>query len=292
MSSRKNIVWSLVLVAFLMVIGSTTRAEAQGRRRVIVRPFVVGAFYDPFYDPWYGQWGPYPYPYGYRMAVADSAVKLEVRPKEAEVYVDGYYAGVVDDFDGVFQRLRLPPGEHDIELYMDGYRTVHQRLYLTPDNTFKVKYSMERLAAGDVQEPRPLPPNPPMPPPGAQPMPGQPAPGQPVPMPPQGRGPGGRRMPPPPNMPPPQNMPPQPPPGNAQATEYGTLAIGVQPGGAEILVDGEPWRGAEGQDRLVIDVAEGQHSVEIRKPGYRTYVTGVEVRRGQTTPLNVSLRAQ
>ena len=34
-------------------------------------------------------------------------VRLMVRPRDAAVYVDGYYAGVVDDFDGVFQRLTL-----------------------------------------------------------------------------------------------------------------------------------------------------------------------------------------
>jgi uncharacterized membrane protein len=41
---------------------------------------------------------------------------------------------------------------------------------------------------------------------------------------------------------------------------------------------------------LIVEVAEGSHTVEIRKSGYRTYVTQVEVRRGGTTPLNVSLR--
>ena len=46
------------------------------------------------------------------------------------------------------------------------------------------------------------------------------------------------------------------------------------------------------QDRLVIEIAEGSHTVEIRKPGYRTYVTQVEVRRGETAPLNVSLRSE
>jgi len=43
---------------------------------------------------------------------------------------------------------------------------------------------------------------------------------------------------------------------------------------------------------LVIDVAEGPHTVEISKSGYRTYVTEVQIRRGETFPLNVSLRAQ
>jgi PEGA domain-containing protein len=289
-SLRKNIVWSLTFAALVVGVGLASRAEAQGRlgpRRVVV---VSGFYADPFwYDPWYeAQWGPYPYPYPYRFANADSAVKLEVKPKEAEVYVDGYYAGIVDDFDGVFQRLRVPPGEHEIEIYLDGYRAVHQKVYLTPDNTFKIKYQMERLGAGETPEPRPQPVNPSMPPGAGAPLPGQAAPGQPIPMPPQ-RGP--RRPMPPQQQPLPPQAPP-PPPGGAQPSDYGTLAIRVQPGGAEIRIDGEVWRGPEGQDRLVIDLAEGQHTIEIRKSGYRTYVTGVDVRRGETATVNVSLRAQ
>jgi len=46
------------------------------------------------------------YPYGYRYAPPDAAVKFDVKPKEAAVYIDGYYAGLVDDYDGAFQRLR------------------------------------------------------------------------------------------------------------------------------------------------------------------------------------------
>ncbi len=43
---------------------------------------------------------------------------------------------------------------------------------------------------------------------------------------------------------------------------------------------------------LVVDIAEGSHTIEIRKAGYRTYVTQVDIRRGQTTPINVSLRGE
>jgi hypothetical protein len=32
--------------------------------------------------------------------------------------------------------------------------------------------------------------------------------------------------------------------------------------------------------------------VEIRKDGYRAYITDITVRRGETTPLNVSLTKQ
>src|SRR5262249_1683498 len=103
------------------------------------------------------------------------------------------------------------------------------------------------------------------------------------------RGPTGRRAPQPPLPPPP---PPSAAPRAGSAAGFGTLAVRVQPGDAEILVDGEKWRSPEGQDRLVIDLPEGRHSVEIHKSGYRTYVTDIDVHRGETTPLNVSLRSQ
>jgi hypothetical protein len=37
------------------------------------------------------------------------------------VYVDGYYAGIVNDFDGVFQHLELQPGAHQIEIRAPGF---------------------------------------------------------------------------------------------------------------------------------------------------------------------------
>ena len=288
MSPYKRLLLFCALIA-VVILASATTSDAQGfrgRSRVVV----VGGFYaNPYYlyDPWYGfegQWGypMYPPPY-YRMGQPDSSVRLEVKPKEAAVFVDGYYAGIVDDFDGVFQRLRVTPGEHEIELYLDGYRTVRQKVYLPVNDTFKIRYTMERLGAGEQPEPRPQPINPPQP--GGAPM-GQP----PMPQGPVGRGPAVRRMPPPP--PPPQQQQPPDNARGAQPSGYGTLSVRVQPGDAEVSIDGEQWRGPDGRDRLVVDIAEGSHTVEIRKSGYRTYVTQVEIRRGESTPLNVSLRSQ
>ena len=62
-------------------------------------------------------------------------VRTQVTPKQAQVYVDGFYAGVAADFDGVFKRLHLTPGGHIITLYLDGYRTVTQNVYVRPDST-------------------------------------------------------------------------------------------------------------------------------------------------------------
>jgi hypothetical protein len=40
-------------------------------------------------------------------------------PRDAQVFVDGYYAGLVDDYDGVFQRLNLEAGPHHIEIEVE-----------------------------------------------------------------------------------------------------------------------------------------------------------------------------
>src|SRR5207248_343025 len=111
-----------------------------------------------------------------------------VKPKEAMVYLDGYYAGIVDDFDGAFQRLRTSPGGHELTLYLDGFRTYSERVYLGADNTFKLRHRMEKLAGGEVAE-RPPAPQPPQYQPGEA-GPGQGAPGGQFPP-----GPGGRRGP-------------------------------------------------------------------------------------------------
>ena len=106
---------------------------------------VGGYYYHPyFYDPWFGPWGPWypaPYAYGYYpyYGPPEADLRLLGKPNKAEVYVDGYFAGIVDEFDGFFQRLHVPPGQHEITLRLEGYRTVHQKLYLTPKNTVKLK---------------------------------------------------------------------------------------------------------------------------------------------------------
>jgi len=274
-------------LALAATLGWTRPAHAQVGIAVHV-PFVsVGLYSNPYVYPVYGvpvQWGPYPYPYPYPFhppADPGAAIRLEVKPREAEVYVDGFYAGVVDDFDGTFQRLRVPPGEHTITLYLDGYHSVTQKVNLEPDNTFRIKYVMQKLGANEPAEARPVQPNPPQ-----EPMPqgGFVQPGEPRPMPPARRGPPPRPMPPPENHP---NAAPAP-----GAAGYGTLAIRVQPGDAEILIDGQPWHGSTGSDQLLVEVAGGRHAVDIRKSGYIGYVTEVQVRPGETTPLNVSLRNQ
>ena len=225
--------------------------------------------------------GGYPYP-AYRYAARDAAIRFDVKPDKAAVYLDGYYAGVVDDFDSWYQRLYTSPGPHQITLFLEGYRTYTEQVYLTYDNTFKLHHRLERLASGEGSQRPPAPA--PVPVPQYQ---GAPLPGQGAPLP---RGPYGRPGPPPNYPPPPQEAPP-PQSAFPNEAQRGTLSLSVEPGDAEILVDGNPWR-VQSPDRQLIELPDGRHNIQVRKTGYVGYLTDVQIHAGQTTTLDVRLKTQ
>lgn len=183
MAHRKPLAVAAAVAALAVVAlaPSTADARPMGRGRVGI---VVGGYYDPFFfNPFVGPlgWGyggsPYAYgaygyrpygaygygygsPYGRPLAETSSA-RIQVTPKEAreaEVYVDGYRAGRVDDFDGTFQRLNVAPGPHEITLFLNGYRTITEKLYMGEGSTIKVREAMVRLAPGETSERPPAPP--------------------------------------------------------------------------------------------------------------------------------------
>jgi hypothetical protein len=230
-------------------------------------PFYYGAYGYPYA-------GPYPYPYGYYYDNRGAA-RLEVRPREAQVFVDGYFVGEVDDFDGWAQRLYIAPGEHQLAIYLKGHRTYRQNVLFRPGSTLRLEHVMQPLGPGETEEPRPEPDR------TAQP----------------------RRD--PRDYPPPREFPPQDDPSQAgvpvpsprggagqlpsvQSDLYGSLAVRVQPLDAEVFVDGEAWQSPEAGS-ITLQLSEGVHRVEVRKQGYRTYSAEVRVRRGDSTSVNVSL---
>lgn len=128
------------------------------RPAVVIAPYYRPWFYDPFYYSPYYRWYEPPYRYGAAFD-RESSLRLQVTPRETEVFVDGYFAGKVDDFDGFLQRLRLPPGEHVLQLYLPGHRSVQQQIYLLPGATFRVRYNLESLAPGEPAPERPVAPS-------------------------------------------------------------------------------------------------------------------------------------
>jgi hypothetical protein len=265
----------LPLSAFVLLVTLPGIADAQRRavprhpphpqRAVVVRGhvFIGGYFYDPFYGayPW---WPRTAYPYWYFPVYDNRAeVRLRVQPEEAEdaaVYVDGFYAGIVDDFNGVFQSLPLTPGGHTVGLYLESYRTVRHNFYLSPGASFKLSVTMERLPAGETSEPPELAPSVPAPPAGSY------------------------RTP----VTPPRTKLPPPAARAAQAVGFGTLDIFVQPTSAEVTIDGQRWVTAD-EGHFIVQVPAGKHRVEVKRSGYRAFTTEIEVGDGENVPLNVSL---
>jgi hypothetical protein len=112
------------------------------------RPIVIIPYPGGF-GPWWGY--PYGYPYGYPpqppwWAISDWAradIRLDVSPKDASVYVDGYYVGPVDDFDGIFQHLTVTSGPHHIDIRKPEYVTLAFDVNLEPGQTITYKRTME-----------------------------------------------------------------------------------------------------------------------------------------------------
>jgi hypothetical protein len=121
------------------------------------------------YDPWSSSFG-FGYPFGmmgypgWESASGGSAgestyysdspaaqrgpkggLKLKVNPKAAEVYVDNYYLGRVDDYNGAFQRLELPVGLHKIELRATGYESVNFEVKIEARDIVTYRGAMQSL---------------------------------------------------------------------------------------------------------------------------------------------------
>jgi PEGA domain len=117
------------------------------RNRVYVAPFGYRPYgYRPGWslNLYFGRpYGAYAYSgygggYGY-YAIAPGRLYGSVRivdaPPDAQVFVDGYYAGVVDDYDGVFQHLNLEVGTHHIEIEDPGYPPIAFDVRIEPGQT-------------------------------------------------------------------------------------------------------------------------------------------------------------
>jgi hypothetical protein len=258
-----------------------------------------GGYYGGYYpwSPWYYPssyaWGPYwgSYYYGYwpqgayytggydrsyRSASGETgAIRVLVDPDDAKVYVDGYYAGKVEDFDGFTQRLYLTGGPHEILLKRDGYRSVRYRVYVIPGETIKIDHEMVK---GEGEE-------------ALQDLSGG-----------RGEAPEGRYAPDPrgsvrddrgdddrEDAPPPPRLSLRDGAGADadRGATRGSLDLRVWPADASVYVDGE-FRGTGRQVRT-LELTPGTHRVEVVRPGFPTFQREVEIRAGRNEDLQVTL---
>jgi hypothetical protein len=102
-------------------------------RIVVARPFALGGFYGPWgWDPfWYD--GPY-WGYGYGMPTGMGKVKIDTHLKDADVFVDGAYAGTVRHT----KDMLLKSGAHRLEVRAAGHPNYQNRVYVVSGKTLKI----------------------------------------------------------------------------------------------------------------------------------------------------------
>ena len=155
----------------------------------------------------------------------------------------------------MFQRLNLKAGQHDVVLFLAGYRTLTQHVYVNPGADQRIRLTMEALGSGEAAEMRPQPASPP------QSIAGEP-------------------------------MRAAPDYSREQAKEpskFGSLSLRVVPANSDIWIDGRRWRNPNALAPLVVQLAEGKHKIEISQANYERYVNEIEIKVGETQTVNVSL---
>ena len=94
----------------------------------------------PVYPLLWG-WGTMPFYYGPEstpFTLEDGptgGLQLDVQPWRAAVFVDGVYAGRVDDYSGYYKHLELVAGSHQIVVVESGYRPLVIDAIVVPGKT-------------------------------------------------------------------------------------------------------------------------------------------------------------
>jgi len=78
-----------------------------------------------------------------------ASVRVNFQPTDANVYVDGGLMGRVADFDGVFQRLRVAPGNHVITISRPGFRAERYTVYVGRNASETITGRLERVGRDD-----------------------------------------------------------------------------------------------------------------------------------------------
>lgn len=98
-------------------------------------PFLFGYYPYGFYDPFF------PSPFfapgffdGYSYSVGRGEIKLSGAPKNAEVFLNGGYAGTANKL----KTMWLEPGAYDLSVSTSDSAAFHQRIYVLSGKTLKI----------------------------------------------------------------------------------------------------------------------------------------------------------
>src|SRR5688572_4495474 len=103
-------------------------------------------YYDPYFagDFYWSNhaWRPRTYYVGSNWDYDLGKLRLDIDQRDAEVYIDGYYAGIIDDFDGRLQGLRLEAGNYQVEVVLPGFEPLEFDVHVSPGRTTTYRGSL------------------------------------------------------------------------------------------------------------------------------------------------------
>lgn len=119
----------LTLAAAVMMLAPIS-ASAAVRGFVVVGPRYYGGWYAPYWGPYWGFGYPGPY-YAYPHS---GEIKLDTKVKDAQVFINGAYAGTTREN----KTMHLRPGSYNIEIREGGRTMFAQRIYVALGKTIKI----------------------------------------------------------------------------------------------------------------------------------------------------------
>jgi len=263
-------VFVITLALCLLAPLLTARAEAGHRRHV---SWSMG-WHHPFH---FGvRWAPafyvhsYPVGWGPRLAGLPAgtdvgAMRLKVKPKKTEIFLDGEYVGRSGQFDGYPGFLWLDRGSHTLVFYREGYRTFSRAFEVRAGMVTEVRVEME---PGETLPPEQFLPPPRRSEPGRTPA--APRSSLPRPTPPVERGDGQ---------------------GRDLRAAGARIRIAVEPRDASVYLDGRFLGTGEELSRLhgglMLDA--GEHLLEVVHPEFLTDRTSFRAKEGEEIELRVTL---
>jgi len=130
MKKRLLVLMTVAVMALALTSFSAMTASAMGYRGGVVvvgGPVFYGGWYAPFWGPY---WGP-AYMGPYYVYPNSGTVKLDTKVKDAQVFINGAYAGTTRSN----KTMRLRPGGYDLEIRESGKTSFSERIFVEAGRT-------------------------------------------------------------------------------------------------------------------------------------------------------------
>ena len=149
--------------------GGSDRFQHLTRYPVPPAVFTPGVYVPGPFDYFYGSPYPYPSPYSQDMrgfpqrryeAIERGGLVLQTIPDAAQVFVDGYYVGLAEEFGLHGRPMDISAGAHRIELRAPNYETLAFSVSIGPNDIVRYRGDMQPLSTKPTAMAATAPPSP------------------------------------------------------------------------------------------------------------------------------------